>query len=79
MSSMLNSLGATLFEDFVRPCIKKTIPDETINKIIKCVVVIIGAVCLLLVFVVDKFGSVLQVSIRVYLHNYLYTHLNTLT
>ncbi|KAJ9575563.1 hypothetical protein L9F63_007571, partial [Diploptera punctata] len=62
MSSMLNSLGATLFEDFVRPCIKKSVTDETINKIIKCVVVAIGAVCLFLVFIVDKFGSVLQLS-----------------
>ncbi|KAJ9575564.1 hypothetical protein L9F63_007572, partial [Diploptera punctata] len=62
MSSMLNSLGATLFEDFVRPCIKKSVTDETINKMIKCVVVAIGSVCLLLVFIVDKFGSVLQLA-----------------
>ncbi|KAJ9575561.1 hypothetical protein L9F63_007569, partial [Diploptera punctata] len=63
MSSMLNSLGATLFEDFVRPFISKSTPDETINKIIKFIIVIIGVVCLLLVFVVDKFGSVLQLAI----------------
>ena len=65
MSSMLNSLGATLFEDFIRPYIKKDVTDETINKMIKCVIVSIGGVCLLLVFVVDKFGSVLQVGVCV--------------
>ncbi|KAJ9575562.1 hypothetical protein L9F63_007570 [Diploptera punctata] len=63
MSSMLNSLGATLFEDFVRPFISKSTSDETINKIIKFIIVLIGVVCLLLVFVVDKFGSVLQLAI----------------
>ena len=62
MSSNLNSLGATLFEDFVRPYIKKGVSDATISNILKCVVVIIGGACLLLVFIVDKLGSILQVG-----------------
>ncbi|XP_069699582.1 sodium-coupled monocarboxylate transporter 1-like [Periplaneta americana] len=62
MSSSLNALGATLFEDFVRPCMKKTLSDRTASNIIKCVVVVIGAICVLIVFIVDKMGSILQLA-----------------
>ncbi|KAJ4433272.1 hypothetical protein ANN_15531 [Periplaneta americana] len=62
MSSSLNSLSATLFEDFIRPCLKNKISDKTANNIIKCLVIIAGAVCVLNVLVVDKLGSVLQLS-----------------
>ncbi|PNF32535.1 Sodium-coupled monocarboxylate transporter 2 [Cryptotermes secundus] len=64
MSSSLNALGATLFEDFIRPCLRNKSSDKTINNIIKCVVVIIGALCVLIVFVVDKLGAVLQLTLR---------------
>ncbi|PSN54824.1 Sodium-coupled monocarboxylate transporter 2 [Blattella germanica] len=62
MSSSLNSLGATMFEDFVRPFMKKSISDATTNKIIKFIIVTIGGVCLLFVFIVDKLGSILQLT-----------------
>lgn len=61
MSSNLNSLGATLFEDFIRPCMKNKVADNTANSIIKSIVVITGGICILTVFVVDKLGSILQV------------------
>lgn len=63
MSSSLNALGATLFEDFIRPCFRNTLSDKLANNIIKCVVVVIGALCVLIVFVVDKLGAVLQVRV----------------
>ncbi|KAJ9575571.1 hypothetical protein L9F63_007579 [Diploptera punctata] len=62
MSSSLNSLGATLFEDFIRPFLKKKVSDSCANNIIKCVVVIMGAVCVVMVFIVDKLGSILQLA-----------------
>ncbi|KAJ4433288.1 hypothetical protein ANN_15547 [Periplaneta americana] len=62
MSSSLNSVGATLFEDFVRPCLKHKISDKAINNIIKFVVVIIGAICVINVFVVDRLGTIVQVT-----------------
>jgi hypothetical protein len=61
MSSSLNAMGAVLFEDFIRPCLRSTVNDKTANNIIKFVVVIIGVLCVLIVFVVDKLGAVLQV------------------
>jgi Na+/proline symporter len=62
MSSTLNSLGATLFEDFVRPCLNIKVSDKTSNNIIKLLVIITGAVCVLMVFFVDKVGGIVQVS-----------------
>lgn len=62
MSTCLNSLGATLFEDFVRPCIKTKISDTFTNNIIKGIIVIIGAICVLIVFFVDKVGGILQLA-----------------
>jgi len=61
MSSNLNSLGATLFEDFVRPCLKNNTANKTANNIIKTIVVVTGVICILIVFVVDKLGGILQV------------------
>jgi Na+/proline symporter len=63
MSSTLNSLGATLFEDFVRPCLNIKVSDKTSNNVIKLLVVITGAVCVLMVFFVDKVGGIIQVGI----------------
>ncbi|KAJ9575565.1 hypothetical protein L9F63_007573, partial [Diploptera punctata] len=61
MSSQLNSIGATVFEDFVRPSLKGNISHKTAIVIIRCIVSLTGAVCLLLVIVVEKFESILQV------------------
>jgi Na+/proline symporter len=62
MSSTLNSLGATLFEDFVRPCLNIKVSDKTSNNIIKLLVIIAGAVCVVMVFFVDKVGGIVQVG-----------------
>jgi insulin-like growth factor 2 mRNA-binding protein 1 len=62
MSSNLNSLGATLFEDFIRPCVRKKIADKTANRIVQSIVVIVGGICIVIVFIVDKLGAILQVS-----------------
>jgi Na+/proline symporter len=62
MSSTLNSLGATLFEDFVRPCLNIKVSDKTSNNTIKLLVIITGAVCVLMVFFVDKVGGIIQVG-----------------
>lgn len=66
MSTALNSLGATLFEDFVRPCLKVKISDKTSNNIIKLLVVIIGAICVVMVFLVDQVGGVVQLSMSMH-------------
>jgi hypothetical protein len=62
MSSTLNSLGATLFEDFVRPCLDIKLSDRASNNVIKLIVIIVGAACVLMVFFVDKVGGIIQVG-----------------
>jgi Na+/proline symporter len=61
MSSNLNSLGATLFEDFIRPCMRNKIADKTATRIVQSIVVIVGFICIGIVFIVDKMGAILQV------------------
>jgi Na+/proline symporter len=62
MSSTLNSLGATIFEDFVRPFLDINFSARTSNNIIKLIVVIVGGVCVLMVFLVEKIGGIVQVG-----------------
>ncbi|XP_063227313.1 sodium-coupled monocarboxylate transporter 1-like [Bacillus rossius redtenbacheri] len=65
MSSHLNSLAGSLFEDFVLPCIKGTRLSNHATLILRIIVVLVGAVTVLMVFVVEKLGSVLELSYSV--------------
>ncbi|XP_069698871.1 sodium-coupled monocarboxylate transporter 1-like [Periplaneta americana] len=60
LSSNLNSLGATIFVDFVQPFTKGKLSDQMSSNIIKAIVIGVGAVCIVLVFLVDKIGGILQ-------------------
>uniref|UniRef100_A0A146KPI9 Sodium-coupled monocarboxylate transporter 1 n=2 Tax=Lygus hesperus TaxID=30085 RepID=A0A146KPI9_LYGHE len=62
MSMCLNTIAGTLFEDFVRPRLSKNIKDVQANRIIKVNVVILGAICTGLVFVVQYLGTILQLA-----------------
>ncbi|XP_069699566.1 sodium-coupled monocarboxylate transporter 1-like isoform X2 [Periplaneta americana] len=63
MSTVLNSVAATLFEDFVRPCLSDKTSDKTSSNIIKLLVVIIGTFCVVLVMIVEKIGGVVQLNV----------------
>ncbi|PSN54834.1 hypothetical protein C0J52_02933 [Blattella germanica] len=65
LSSTLNSLGATVFEDFIRPFLKRAISDQMANNIIKLVVFVIGVTCILMAFVVEKMGLILQLCLSI--------------
>jgi Na+/proline symporter len=62
MASNLNSLAATLYEDFIRPCMKHNVTEKCASYILRFVVVIIGAICVLMVFVVENLEGILQVT-----------------
>ncbi|XP_066992320.2 sodium-coupled monocarboxylate transporter 2 [Anabrus simplex] len=62
MSSALNSLAGTIFEDFVSPCLSGKMSDEKVNMIMKAIVAVIGALCVALIFVVERLGSVLELG-----------------
>lgn len=62
LSTCLNSMSAVVLEDFVKPFTKKPLSNFVINCIMRSVVVCIGIVCVALVVVVQKLGTVLQLT-----------------
>ncbi|XP_068084240.1 sodium-coupled monocarboxylate transporter 2 [Anabrus simplex] len=59
MSTGLNSMTGVLFEDLIRPRLK-TISEARASFIMKIIVVVIGTVCVGLVFLVEKMGTLIQ-------------------
>lgn len=62
LSTCLNSMSAVVLEDFVKPFVSKPLSERSINWIMRSVVVGVGAICLCLVYVVEKMGTVLQLT-----------------
>lgn len=64
MSAGLNTAAGTIYEDFIDPWLPESVNKETrAANIMKVTVVILGAVCLALVFLVDRLGDIFQVSL----------------
>ncbi|XP_043505174.1 sodium-coupled monocarboxylate transporter 1-like [Polistes fuscatus] len=63
MSGGLNTAAGTIYEDFIEPWMPDT-PDKEKKAatVMKITVVIIGTICVALVFLVDRLGDVFQVS-----------------
>lgn len=62
LSTCLNSMSAVVLEDFVKPFVKKPLTENMINWIMRSVVVVIGVICVFMVYVVEKMGTVLQLT-----------------
>lgn len=62
LSTCLNSMSAVVLEDFFKPFVKQPLSNLAINWIMRSVVVCVGVLCLALVFVVEKMGTVLQLT-----------------
>lgn len=56
-------MSAVILEDFVKSFIKKPLTEKQTHYIMRFVVAIFGAICVCLVFLVEKLGAVLQLSI----------------
>ncbi|XP_063548817.1 sodium-coupled monocarboxylate transporter 1-like isoform X1 [Cydia strobilella] len=61
LSTGLNSMSAVVLEDFWKPFFRQPSHKET-QILMRAVVVVIGCICVGLVFIVEKLGSVLQLS-----------------
>lgn len=55
-------MSAVILEDFFKCFIKKPLTEKQTHYIMRGVVAIFGTICLCLVFVVEKLGAVLQLS-----------------
>lgn len=62
LSTCLNSMSAVVLEDFFKPFVKKPLSDRAVNWIMRSVVVLVGVLCVMLVVVVEKMGTVLQLT-----------------
>ncbi|KAG7212741.1 hypothetical protein KM043_013006 [Ampulex compressa] len=63
LSTGLNSMAAVVLEDFVKPFKKSSFSPKVADILLKLTVIILGAICVALVFIVEKTGShVLQLS-----------------
>lgn len=62
LSTCLNSMSAVVLEDFVKPFVKRPLSESAKNWIMRSVVVGVGALCVCLVYVVEKMGTVLQLT-----------------
>lgn len=63
ISTLLNSLAAVIYEDFVKPRAKEPLSERTTAIIMRSVVVIFGLSSIGLVFVVEKLGMVMTLSV----------------
>ncbi|XP_064076642.1 sodium-coupled monocarboxylate transporter 1-like isoform X2 [Vanessa tameamea] len=61
LSTGLNSMAAVVLEDFWKPFFHKLSQKQT-QILVRSVVVVLGCICVGLVFVVEKLGSVLQLT-----------------
>lgn len=55
-------MAAVVLEDFYKPFFPKQLSEKQTYLLMKFTVVIMGAICIGMVFVVEKLGAVLQVS-----------------
>lgn len=61
MSAQINTVSGTIYEDFIVKMMGITVTDLTASVIMKCIAVVSGCVCVILVFVVEKMNGILQV------------------
>lgn len=62
MSTGLNSMTGVIFEDLIKPYIKKPLSEAKASFLMKVIVVIIGTICVAMVFLVEKMGALIQAS-----------------
>lgn len=56
-------MSAVILEDFIKSFIKKPLTEKQTHYVMRFVVAIFGGICVCLVFLVEKLGTVLQLSI----------------
>lgn len=65
LSTALNSMSAVVLEDFYKPFFQKELNRKETYFLMKLTVLVFGAICVALVFIVEKFGAVLQLSMSI--------------
>lgn len=66
MSTNLNTLAGTIYEDFIRSRMPRDTSEKTASNIMKLIAVTTGLISVVLVFIVEKLGGVLEVSLSLH-------------
>ncbi|KAL1514268.1 hypothetical protein ABEB36_003553 [Hypothenemus hampei] len=62
MSTGLNSMTGVIFEDLIKPRLRTPLSEAKASLLMKIIVVLIGLICVALVFVVEKMGALIQAA-----------------
>lgn len=65
MSTGLNCMSGLVYEDIIKPWIKKPLSPVVATRLIRLLAVIIGVICTGLVFLVEKLQSIFQVILKI--------------
>ncbi|XP_066587746.1 sodium-coupled monocarboxylate transporter 1-like [Prorops nasuta] len=60
MSTGLNSMSGVIYEDMIMPCLKTPVSNLAASRIMKALVVVMGSICVGLVFMVEKLSGLIQ-------------------
>ncbi|XP_066991696.2 sodium-coupled monocarboxylate transporter 2 [Anabrus simplex] len=63
MSTCLNTVSGTVYEDFLSRCMSPRTREKRAGLIMRIIVLVVGVVCVLMVFVIEKFGGAMQMAI----------------
>ncbi|XP_022915693.2 sodium-coupled monocarboxylate transporter 2-like [Onthophagus taurus] len=66
LSAGMNCLGATIYEDFLKPFLGANISDKKTSLLLKLIVAAIGVICTALVYAVEQLGNVLPLVLSVF-------------
>ncbi|XP_057318145.1 sodium-coupled monocarboxylate transporter 1-like [Microplitis mediator] len=62
MSTGLNCMSGLIYEDFIKPLLKKPLSPSAATRLMRALVVIIGITCMGFVFLVEKLNSIFQTA-----------------
>lgn len=65
LSTAMNASAAIVLEDFFKALMSKNLSEKMANLVIKITVIITGCLCVCLVHIVEKMGTVLQFTMTV--------------
>ena len=62
MSTGLNSMTGVIYEDMIKVFYKKELSEAEASNVMKVIVVLLGLLCVILVFVIEQLGTLIEVS-----------------
>ncbi|GJQ68439.1 hypothetical protein Trydic_g17025 [Trypoxylus dichotomus] len=65
LSASLNCMSGAIYHDFIAYFVPKDISQEIVSRYLKIIVVILGIICTILVYLVERLGSLLALTLSI--------------